>query len=111
MRLIIAGFVIAILLGSCTKDDGIKRVRHQLSIETGKLLEFDLGGFPTEGMISISKQAEHFQVSEIEFNLYRYQSSQVFIGRDLVVIERRDGTGVGSFEFISHIELEIVVNE
>jgi len=96
-----------ITLAGCQKDEIV--IRHELEVASGELLEFKFDRIPAEGMKVIKIQAEHFVISELAADRYRYQSVDGFKGTEVVMIESRSGSGGENLEYTSFIELEILV--
>jgi hypothetical protein len=59
----------------------------------------------------ITKQAEHYEISELIHGLvYRYKSLPGFKGKEHVVIECRSSSGGANFNIITIIEIIVEVH-
>lgn len=75
-----------------------QKVEETVSISKTETVEFFLArAMPVEGGFSITEQAEHFSVSEIQHReegvYYIYKPEEGFTGADLVKINRADSNG------------------
>ena len=105
--------ILSIILFSCSKDDDINVTTENISISNTETYEYDLGGFGDEDGARISKQAEHFEISELNRNetiIYTYKPEEGFIGSDLVkidIITGSDGSSSGKVSKIVEIKFNV----
>src|SRR5690554_4602418 len=98
--------ILSIILFSCSKDDDINITTENISITNTETYEYDLGHFGIEEGARISKQAEHFEISELNRNetiVYTYKAEEGFVGSDLVKIEIITGSDGSSSGKVSEI--------
>ncbi len=103
--------VLVFSLFSCSSDD-VNVSRENVNISNTESYEYDLGFFGTEDGARISKQAEHYQISELNRNesiIYTYKPADGFLGSDLVKIEIITGSDGSSSGKVSSI-VEIIFN-
>ncbi|NCQ52481.1 hypothetical protein GW796_11510 [archaeon] len=91
-----------ILLTACNSSDSlpnaeIKNIVETITIISGQTATYSISNFLTEGSTNISKQAEHFNTSEIIFGQagieYKYKPVDNFVGEDYVEISQLASTG------------------
>jgi len=94
-----------IMIFSCNAKDEIQSIETEYfdfdsSINTNQLIELPLGSFSTEGSTAITKQAEHYEISEItseEMGLvYNYKPNASFSGTEYVEITKSSSIGDNS---------------
>lgn len=93
-------FGISILSQSYKNDSSLNSTKNTIyvTIITDDTYEYDLGYFGDEEGAYISKQAKHFQVSEIERIIasgkviYTYQPIESYVGTDEVEIKSERGS-------------------
>lgn len=109
-------FLISILtfsLISCSNDDDVNVTSENINISNTETYEYDLGGFGDEDGARISKQAEHYEISELNRNetiVYIYKPAEGFTGSDLVKIEiitGSDGSSPGNVSKIVEIKFNV----
>ncbi len=111
--------LLVICCGFLACNDGnplpTENLQESFTISGTDNLEFQLAtAIPIEGGFSIHQQAEHFEVSEIQYQdqgvFYVYSPEEGFTGTDLVKIKRADSNGA---EIVSEtiITLNIKVTE
>jgi len=97
---------------SCSSDD-VNVTTENVNISNLESYEYDLGGFGDEDGARISKQAEHYVISELKRNetiVYTYKPEQGFYGSDLVkidIITGSDGSSSGSVSKVIEIKFNI----
>ena len=115
MKNIFLVLVLSCSLFSCSSDDDVNVTTENVSISNSEIYEYDLGAFGDEDGARISKQAHHYEISELNRNaiiVYTYKPEEGFSGLDFVKIEittGSDGSGSGSVSKI--IEIKFTVNE
>lgn len=91
--------VLSFFLFSCNGDSlKSEKLNENYSVSNSETLEILLAtAIPIEGGYSISQQAEHFEVSEIQFRdrgiYYVYDPEDDFTGEEVVKITRADSNG------------------
>src|SRR5690606_35623360 len=76
-------------IASCSSDD-VNVITENVSITNNETYVYDLGNFGDEDGVVISKQAEHYQISELIRNetiVYTYKPANGFSGFDNVKFE------------------------
>ncbi len=107
-------FVLTMCMVSCSGDD-IDVTTENISLLNTETYEYDLGAFGIEDGARISKQAEHYEISELNRNetiVYTYKPANGFTGSDQVRIEiitGSDGASAGSVSSI--VEIKFTVTE
>ena len=98
---------------SCSNDDDISVTTESVNISNSETYQYDLGGFGDEDGARISKQAGHYEISELNRNetiIYTYKAEEGFSGSDLVKIEiitGSDGSISGSVSKVVEIKFNI----
>lgn len=83
----------------CGKSSISKVQDEQLRLRQGDSIRYSLGNFPTEGSITISKQARNYTISRITMDktvggaIYEYVPTSNFAGQDYLEIVRADSDG------------------
>lgn len=113
MKKIFLIIVLTFVVLSCSSDDDINITTENVNISNSEIYAYDLGGFGDEDSARISKQAEHYEISELSGNeriIYTYKAKEGFSGSDLVKIEiitGSDGSSSGKVSKIVEIKLNI----
>lgn len=98
--------ILTILLFSCSNDDDINVTTENITIANTETYEYDLGGFGDEDGARISKQAEHYELSQLNRNetiIYTYKPQEGYLGSDKVKIEIITGSDGASYGKVSKI--------
>lgn len=93
-----------LLLFGCNDEESriekdISTIVESFTIGIGSSFTYSLGNFPIEGSVKITKQANHFELSEIMTGntgtdiVFQYKPEKNFIGDDYIEITRLDGFG------------------
>ena len=99
-------------LFSCSNDD-VNVTTENVTISNSETYQYNLGGFGDEEGVKISKQAEHYEISELnrsETIVYIYKPEEGFSGSDLVKIEiitGSDGSSPGSVSKVVEINFNV----
>lgn len=113
MKKIFLILVLTLSLHSCSSDDDVNVATENVNISKTETYEYDLGGFGDEDGARISKQAGHYQISELNRNetiVYTYKPMKGFLGSDLVRIEiitGSDGSSPGKVSKVVEIKFNI----
>lgn len=105
--------ILSIILFSCSKDDEVHVTTEHINISNTETYQYDLGQFGFEDGAIISKQAEHYELSELNRNetiIYTYKSQEGYLGSDKVKIEiitGSDGSSSGKVSKIVEINFNI----
>jgi hypothetical protein len=92
-------YVIMISLAGCKEDDISNVELREFRLIQGSSLRYHIGNFPTEGGITITKQAKEYTVSRIVVDTtlggatYEYTPAAGFKGQDSAEITRTDSDG------------------
>jgi hypothetical protein len=115
---------LAALFSSCKKDsdsldpDCDLPASHEINIKitANETYQFDLGIFGDEEGASISKQATHFSVSEVERDnnsgkiIYKYTPATNFVGTDEVQIKSERGSdGASPNNKITYTTIKFII--
>ena len=92
------------VMQSCKKDavDNATRLTVTAAVKANQPYQYDLGSFGTEEGASVSTQAKHFIVSDVERDpntgkiIYNYLPTTNYIGTDEVVIRSAKGSNGAS---------------
>ena len=108
--------LLAFILLSCAADNSSEAEKQEtFSISNSETVEFLLSkAIPIEGGYSISKQAERYSVSEIQYKengiFYVYAPEEGFTGTDIVEIKREDSNGAEVYS-VTKTKLTIKVTD
>lgn len=106
--------VLTLSIASCSSDD-VEVVTENVSISNSETYTYDLGDFGDEDGARIAKQAEHYQISEINRNetiVYTYKPANGYSGSDKVTIEIITGSVDGSaVNVIRIVEIKFTVTD
>ncbi|MBO3096778.1 hypothetical protein [Gelidibacter pelagius] len=113
--LLVFGFIT--LNGCDSKDEPQKTEIEYLDLEASmgqnQNIEFPLGSFLSEGNTEITKQAEHYEVSEITYEesglIYNYRPIQYFSGIEHVEITKSSSIGDHNFNQKTVFRINITV--
>ncbi len=102
MKSVLLVFLFIITPGCKSDSIPTEKIQETVSISGEGTLEFLLStAIPIEGGFSIAQQAEHFAVSEIQYQdkgiFYVYKPIEGFKGTDLVKLKREDSNGAKIF--------------
>jgi hypothetical protein len=101
LYLLISIFSLIIFFNCNSKDEmqspEIEYFDFDSSINTNQLIKLSLGSFSSEGSTEITKQAEHYEISEITYEemglVYNYKPNSSFIGTEYVEITKSSSIG------------------
>lgn len=90
-----------------------------VELRNSVIYEYKIGEFGDEEGARITKQAEHYTISEIVRNssnrwqpVYRYKSEKDYVGTDYVEIETRRGSdGASPNTEIEWIKIQFIVTD
>ncbi|RUA38177.1 MAG: hypothetical protein DSY77_00365 [Bacteroidetes bacterium] len=100
MKLKFLSLIISLFLISCKEDmnNDLESEVIKVTLEGTETFEHKFSDTrPIEGGYDIRKQAQHFQISEMQWATYRYQAKEGFKGRETVEIVLTGSPGDGNF--------------
>jgi len=108
-----------LLLFGCNGEDSniennITTIEESFTIGIGSTFTYSLGnGFPVEGYVRITKQANHFELSEIitgnTGKVFQYKPEGNFIGKDYVEITQSYSNGSNNFTGKTIFKISITI--
>lgn len=100
MKLKLLSLILCSFLISCKEDmdSDLESDVIRVTLEGTELYQYEIADVvPVEGGYEIRKQAENYQISEMDWGEYQYQAKEGFRGTERVEIVLKMSSGVDNF--------------